>query len=136
VLNPGAVKITNFIPCDMHPDKPVEYFCKACALAVCVKCIYDHHNGHNLVQVDDMCKRQPIHVFSTANILKTNITDLSKVILNCRKLTDENMSLLELARQELNKLLNQQMKNLDSGFNDLLRKIEEKKLELIVDYEK
>ena len=55
-MNPGAVKITNFIPCDMHPDKPVEYFCKACALAVCVKCIYDHHNGHNLVQVDDMCK--------------------------------------------------------------------------------
>ena len=56
--------------------------------------------------------------------------------MNCRKLTDENMSLLELARQELNKLLNQQMKNLDTGFNDLLRKIEEKKLELIVDYEK
>jgi len=28
------------------------------------------------------------------------------------------------------------MKNLDTGFNDLMRKIEEKKLELIVDYEK
>ncbi len=28
------------------------------------------------------------------------------------------------------------MKNLDAGFNDLMRKIEEKKLELIVDYEK
>ena len=54
ITNPGAVKITNFIPCDLHEDKPVEYFCKACALAVCVKCIYDHHNGHNLVQVDDM----------------------------------------------------------------------------------
>ena len=75
-------------------------------------------------------------ISSIANILKNNITDLSKVILNCRKLTDENMALLELARQELNKLLNQQMKHLDTGFNDLKRKIEEKKLELIVDYEK
>jgi len=28
------------------------------------------------------------------------------------------------------------MKNLDNGFNELIRKIEEKKLELIVDYEK
>jgi len=28
------------------------------------------------------------------------------------------------------------MKNLDNGFSDLIRKIEEKKLELIVDYEK
>lgn len=73
---------------------------------------------------------------SIANTLKSNITDLSKVILNCRKLTDENMALLELARQELSKLLNQQMKNIDNGFNELLRKINEKKLELIVDYEK
>jgi hypothetical protein len=32
--------------------------------------------------------------------------------------------------------MNQQMKNLDNGFHDLIRKIEEKKLELIVDYEK
>lgn len=46
------------------------------------------------------------------------------------------MSLLDLARQELNKLMGQQMKNLDNGFNELIRKIEEKKLELIVDYEK
>jgi len=77
-----------------------------------------------------------INTISLAATLKTNITDLSKVILNCRKLTDENMSLLELARQELNKLLGQQMKNLENGFNELIRKIEEKKLELIVDYEK
>jgi len=28
------------------------------------------------------------------------------------------------------------MKNLDNGFQDLIRKIEEKKLELVVDYEK
>jgi hypothetical protein len=41
----------------------------------------------------------------TATTLKNNITDLSKVILNCRKLTDENNTLLELARQELNKIL-------------------------------
>jgi hypothetical protein len=89
------------------------------------------------VQVDDMSKSYNLNfTLFIAATLKTNITDLSKVILNCRKLTDENMSLLELARQELNKLLGQQMKNLENGFNELIRKIEEKKLELIVDYEK
>jgi len=56
ITNPGTIKLSNFIPCELHEDKPVEYFCKACALAVCVKCIYDAHNGHNLVPVDDMCK--------------------------------------------------------------------------------
>ena len=71
-----------------------------------------------------------------AVILKNNITDLSKVILNSRKMTDDSIHMLDLARQELKKLLSQQMKNLDNGFADLMRKIEEKKLELIVDYEK
>jgi hypothetical protein len=54
-----------------------------------------------------ICVRWLLYLNTIANILKNNITDLSKVILNCRKLTDENMALLELARQELNKLLNQ-----------------------------
>ena len=57
IEKPDAVKLTNYIPCELHDDKPVEYFCKACALAVCVKCIYDSHNGHNLVQIDEMCKK-------------------------------------------------------------------------------
>ena len=56
LTNPGMVKLSNLFPCLKHPDKPIEYFCKACSLAVCVKCIYDEHNGHNLVQVQEMCK--------------------------------------------------------------------------------
>ena len=83
----------------------MEYFCKACALAVCVKCIYDAHNGHNLVPVDDMCKTPSIT--RIAGILKNNITDLSKAILNGRKLTNESTHLLDLARGELRKLFNQ-----------------------------
>lgn len=59
LTNPGTVKLSNIFPCIKHLDKPIEYFCKACSLAVCVKCIYDEHNGHNLVQVDDMCKKHP-----------------------------------------------------------------------------
>lgn len=135
ISKPGAVKLSNFIPCDLHEDKPVEYFCKACALAVCVKCIYDSHNGHNLVQVDDMCKH-PSYSPTVATNLRNNITSLSKVILNSRKMTDESTNLLDLARQELRKLMNQQMRNLDNGFNSLIKRIEEKKLELIVEYEK
>ena len=49
LTNPGTVKLSNIFPCSRHLEKPIEYFCKACSLAVCVKCIYDEHNGHNLV---------------------------------------------------------------------------------------
>lgn len=69
LVNPGSVKLSNIFPCIKHPDKPIEYFCKACSLAVCVKCIYDEHNGHNLVQVEDMCKIDVFKYFS-ANTIK------------------------------------------------------------------
>jgi hypothetical protein len=44
--NPGSLKN---VPCPRHPDKHIEYFCKQCAGVVCVKCIFDEHNGHDLV---------------------------------------------------------------------------------------
>ncbi|CDW72222.1 kelch motif family protein [Stylonychia lemnae] len=125
LLNPGTVQLSNIFPCGKHPDKPIEYFCKACSLAVCVKCIYDEHNGHNLVQVEEM-----------SNTIKQNITDLLKMIMNSRRLTQDNLQLLEQARDELNKLLAQQIKNIEQGFQDLLRRLEEKKYEIVIDFEK
>ena len=90
------------IPCGIHPDKSIEYFCKACSQAVCATCMFDEHNGHHMVPVKEM-----------ANTIKQNITDLSKMIMNTRRLTEDNLSLLEQAREELHKLLRQQIRNLD-----------------------
>jgi hypothetical protein len=42
------------IPCPKHPTKIIDYFCKTCSQSVCSKCIYDDHNGHSLMQVDEM----------------------------------------------------------------------------------
>jgi len=55
----------NFIYCPRHYDKPIEYFCKLCTLTVCVKCIFDEHNGHELIQIEEM-----------ASSLKQNVLDL------------------------------------------------------------
>jgi hypothetical protein len=40
--------------CPRHMDKIIEYFCKQCTGVVCVKCIFDEHNGHDLVQIEEM----------------------------------------------------------------------------------
>ena len=39
----------NFVYCPRHLDKPIEYFCKQCSITVCVKCMFDEHNGHDLI---------------------------------------------------------------------------------------
>ena len=53
------------------------------ATAVCVKCIYDEHNGHSLIPVADM-----------SNSLKQNVIDLRKMIDNTKRLIDENAVLV------------------------------------------
>ena len=58
------------------------------------------------------------------------------MIMNSRRLTDDNLKLLEQAREELHKLLTQQLKNVEQGFQDLMRRLEEKKYEIVVDFEK
>lgn len=96
------------VMCGRHADKYIEYFCRTCTQTVCVKCIFDEHNGHELVQIEEM-----------ANSLKQNVLDLQKMILNSSRLNDENSKLLDQTRDELSRLKYQQLKNIDKGFTDL-----------------
>jgi hypothetical protein len=57
------------------------------------------------------------------------------MIMNTRRLTEDNLHLLEQAREELHKLLSQQIKNLDQGFGDLIKRLEDKKYEITVGFE-
>ena len=61
----GTLDAENYIYCPKHYDKPIEYFCKLCTITVCVRCIFDEHNGHELIQIEEM-----------ASSLKQNVLDL------------------------------------------------------------
>lgn len=114
-----------YTSCTRHIEKKVEYFCKTCSDTVCARCIFDEHNGHELVQIEDM-----------ATSLKQNVLDLQKMILNASRLNEENSKLLDQTRDELARLKQQQLKNIDKGFADLFRKLDEKKMELKAEFDK
>ena len=82
------------IPCPRHLHKVIEYFCKTCSESVCVKCMYDDHNGHALVTVDEM-----------SNSLKQNVIDLRKMLDNSKRVVDENSVLVTQVRDELERLM-------------------------------
>lgn len=71
-----------------------------------------------------------------ANSLKQNVLDLQKMILNASRLNDENSKLLDQTREELSRLRYQQLKNIERGFAELYKKLEEKKAELKNDFER
>lgn len=70
--------------CPRHYDKVIEYFCKQCTMTVCPKCMFDDHNGHELLQVDEM-----------TNSLKQNVYDLQKMLVNATRLNEENKKLID-----------------------------------------
>mmetsp|Transcript_39542 Transcript_39542/g.60398 ORF Transcript_39542/g.60398 Transcript_39542/m.60398 type:complete len:88 (+) Transcript_39542:368-631(+) len=82
------------IPCPRHKDKFIDFFCKTCSESVCSKCIYEDHNGHSLLQIQEM-----------NNSLRQNVIDLRKMLDNSNRLIQENQELLGQVKNELERLM-------------------------------
>jgi hypothetical protein len=110
---------TGKVFCGRHPEKEIEYFCKYCHQIVCPKCMFSEHNGHELAQLEDV-----------TGIIKQNVYDLHKLMINTKRINDDNRSLILHVREEIQRKKEEQMRNIDKGFGDLIRRLEEKRDEL------
>lgn len=111
--------LTGKVFCFKHQDKEIEYFCKICHSIVCPKCMFAEHNGHELAQLEDV-----------TNIIKQNVYDLHKLLLNTKRINDDNRNYIIHIKEEVLRLKEQQLRNIDKGFGDLIKKLEEKREEL------
>lgn len=57
--------------CTRHTDKQIEYFCTKCNQLVCPKCMYRDHNGHEMSELNVVCK-----------VVRQNLSDLAGNIKN------------------------------------------------------
>jgi hypothetical protein len=62
-----------------------------------------------------------------AKSVKQNVADLSTMLLSTRRIVDDNLNLLSQCRDEVSKLLQQQSTFIEDGFNEILRRLHEKK---------
>lgn len=108
----GPMTHSGKVFCFKHQDKEIEYFCKFCHTIVCSKCMFSDHNGHELAQLEDV-----------TNIIKQNIYDLNKLMLNTKRINDDNRQFIEHIKQEIQRLNEQQARNIDKGFNELILKL-------------
>lgn len=81
--------------------------------------MFSDHNGHELAQLEDV-----------TNIIKQNIYDLNKLMLNTKRINDDNRQFIEHIKQEIQRLNEQQARNIDKGFNELILKLQERRDEL------
>ena len=71
-----------------------------------------------------------------SNSLKQNVIDLRKMLDNSNRLIFENQNLLEQVKEELERLMEIQMNNINDGFAELQRKLEEKKADIMQEFER
>lgn len=57
------------------------------------------------------------------------------MMMNTRRLVTDNVALLEQCREELSKLLSQQLNFIEDGFAEIARRLSEKKYEFTVHFE-
>jgi hypothetical protein len=81
--------------------------------------MFSDHNGHPLSQLEEV----------TA-VIKSNIYDLNKLIINTKRINNENKLFIESIIQEVNRLSSEQEQIIDKGFNELIQKLNEKRDEL------
>jgi hypothetical protein len=62
-----------------------------------------------------------------AKSVKQNVADLSTMLLSTRRIVDDNLNLLSQCRDEVSKLLQQQSTFIEDGFNEIFRRLHEKK---------
>ena len=58
--------------------------------------MFSDHNGHELAQLEDV-----------TNIIKQNIYDLNKLMINTKRINDDNRQFIEHIKQEIQRLNDQ-----------------------------
>ena len=109
--------------CTKHKDKEIEFFCQTCTTAVCSKCIFETHNGHHLTLLEDM-----------STIIKNNVKDFGKILKNLEKVNQDNQSSAENKMDDVDKQKVNQIQIVTKSFEEIIKKIEEKKVLIIEEY--
>jgi hypothetical protein len=110
------IQVDDKVFCQKHLDKEIEYFCKDCTSAVCVRCMFSEHNGHSFAQVNEICI---YFIFLSKNIvggiLKQHANDLKGIYNKTIKINQENLHLVGQSKDDLDTLKKLQISNVEKG---------------------
>ena len=62
--------------CSVHPEKPLELYCKSCKSLACLLCFVGLHNGHDIEIIDDKTRQEVEQTIN--NLVKETDSKLKK----------------------------------------------------------
>jgi len=88
-------------------------------MAVCSKCIFHQHNGHDLCQLDDIVK----HIVTQLTALNSQVDHVIKEQEECKQAMASN-------KEEIEKKREKQVLIINRRFQDIFKKLEDRKTAL------
>lgn len=110
--------------CSKHKDKLIEYFCKDCLQPVCSKCMFENHNGHHLVTMEE-CN----------TMLTEELDSLGKRLHVVKSNNGKQMRIVEELQNEIEIRRKKQQSNINDGFDQIMLRLQEKRAVLLTRFD-
>lgn len=102
--------------CKTHPAKPLELFCSQCDVAICTKCMFSVHSGHNVNDLDEVVDTARKNLLGYKANFKKEFQDLVSELVQVNE-TTKNFA---VTREKLTQQINEREAVLRKNFNDVL----------------
>lgn len=101
------------LPCRRCPENAIEFYCKDCKELICSKCLFYHHNGHQLCLVED-----------TLEVLMVDLDELdqyySKKFSEEYNVNESNDKQLVATINQIEQNKNKQIKYVRQAFEEIM----------------
>ena len=118
--NPGSQKIAEKTRCSKHKDEIIKLFCKTCQTTICRDCTIVDHQGHKYGFVEDVAEEEKQKICENLNDVKRRKVRVVQGIVN-----------LEKVKENVEAKKKSTISEIDRHFNELIRSVELKKMEMV-----
>ena len=110
--------------CSIHPDKPLELYCKEEKSLICLGCAVVKHRDHQYDFISEVAKEQKKEISSTLPAFRAQLIKIKQAAINVQcmqkelqKRHEENIRVVEQTFEEITVALNARKQQLLDGFN-------------------
>ena len=76
VTSKSAALVSEHALCRAHEGEQAKYFCRSCEQLICTMCIMNEHDGHNVIEVDELFSQHQDDVKNLQNVVTSKLERL------------------------------------------------------------
>lgn len=125
VTKSGGAEVSQRVPCIMHPDEFLKYYCSTCSCLVCSECLFAHKQ-HNSARTDDaeLLENEKGELEAVLPGIKDAIAPITKTVERISSIMDRVQVNKERAKEEINEKFDQIIEAVEKRRHQLTEEVE------------